>query len=340
MFSPSKLAVMALIAFLYSTAGLQAQKEPSPGSSIEGTVGQFKTNLDSLTARFERGQISREEFENGVEAAARMMGDSISSTFVLKKVIVKTSDKDELEDAFSKEDILDIDFDFEDNSTESDTGENKIRIRIGDKETRKGTTGFFLLNFGPNIAETPFDGLAPASPEFEPWRSWTVNMGLLGSTRLGGPRSWFWLNYGLKFKAMGLRNEEDLVLQINDKNPVFIPFDGGRIRDVNFTRYTLDIPLQLRIAGPKAKSLNVILGGYGGIRLGGNQSLRYRSYTGERARLELTDDYRIPLWHYGLTAAVGQRWWQVYADYELNNLFRENPLYSYKIFNTGIQFSF
>lgn len=338
MFPQSKLALMALIAFLVSTTALHAQKEPLPATSIEGSVSQFKTNLDSLTARFERGEISKEEFENAVEAAARMMRDSISSAFVFKKVIVKTSDQGELEDAFSKEEeMVDIDIDFDDHSSETDTGENKIRIRIGDKETRKGTTGFLLVNFGPNIVHS---SLAPASPEFEPWRSWTANFGLLGSTRLGGPGSWLWLNYGLKIKFMGLRNEEDLILQINDKNPVFIPFEGGRIRSVAFTRSTLDIPLQLRIAGPKANSLNVILGGYGGIRLSGQQSLRYRTPTGERARLELTDDYRIPLWHYGLTAAIGQRWWQVYADYELNNLFRENPLYDYRIFNTGVQFSF
>lgn len=331
MFLQSKLAIMAAIAFFVSSITVYAQKDPAPGASIEVSVEQFKTNLDSLTARFERSEISKEEFENGVETAARMMGDSISKAFVFKKVIVKTSDKDELEDAFSKEDKDNLEgFWIE---TKTDSNENRISIKIDGKPIRR-TTPFLLVNFGPTI---PLAELAPAVPEFEPWRSWTVNMGVLGSTRIGGPKSWFHINYGVKFKFLSLQNKQDLMVQVVDKRPQFTPFNGD-VRRLSFNRYSMDLPVQLRLAGPKKNSLNVILGGYGGIRLDADHQIRFRTAAGERGQLRLRDDYRTTLWHYGLTAAIGQRWWQLYADYELNPLFKEN--YTYRILNTGVQFSF
>lgn len=340
------IQMLALLTLILGVGSLNAQEDRSKGKTpVKETVDRFRTTLDSLSARLGRGEISEQEFEDGVEAAARMMGDSIVSVSSGKKVIVITkNDKDgkmekeleemieeELEEAFSKDDKDNMDgFKIE---TQTDSSGNRIKIKIDGKPIRR-TTPFFVFNFGPTI---PLAELAPAVPEFEPWRSWTVNMGVLGSTRIGGPKSWFHINYGVKFKFLSLQNKQDLMVQVVDRRPQFTPFNGD-VRRLSFNRYSMDLPVQIRLAGPKKNSLNVILGGYGGIRLDADQQIRFRSAAGERGQLRLRDDYRTTLWHYGLTAAIGQRWWQLYADYEMNPLFKEN--YIYHILNTGVQFSF
>ncbi len=98
--------------------------------------------------------------------------------------------------------------------------------------------------------------------------------------------------------------------------------------------------MQLRLAGKGANAFNLMIGGYGGIRLYAFQDLEFKSAIGEDVEMRLRDDYKTNIWQYGATAAVGQRWWQLYADYELSNLFQENPNYEYNVVNAGVQFFF
>lgn len=313
--------------FLIGTEALQAQTE-KPGSIItkmKDATKDFQAKVKDLETKFKNGELSQEAYEEAMEDAADEFGDVMENL------------GEALGDAFDVDDDDDQSIEISTDSTK-----NKVKISLGDKKGPKRTKSYFLLNFGPTYMMEGTIGENAVTPEFEPWRSWSGNVGIMFSTRLGGASSIAHINYGLLWKFSYIEVSSDHRLMIQDDNPYYVPPSpyASTLEHSQFSRQSLVLPVQLRFAGSKKKNLNVMLGGYGGIRLYAFQDLEFKTADGEKAKLRLRDDYGTNLLQYGVTAAIGQRWWQLYADYELSNLFEDNPNYEYNMLNAGVQFFF
>lgn len=316
--------LLILCLLLSPTAWGQVDQSTRIQDIIRQSTERMEKAVTELKERLAAGTITEEQFEEAMEKAMEKFEEDMDKA------------ADDLEDAFDwdEDDIVQI---------EADSARNKVKIKIGKSQSEKRTKTYFLLNFGPTDAFEQLDREGVAYPTFKPWRSWSGNVGLVASSRLGGPSSFVYLNYGLLWKFTYLETKDDLQLSLVDGQPAYVspdPAITGGFSKSQFSRQSLVVPLQLRFAGKGANALNVMLGGYGGLRLYAFQDLEYKTTIGEEARLRLRDDYKTNLWQYGATAAIGQRWWQLYADYELSNLFQDNPNYEYNVFNTGIQFFF
>lgn len=316
--------LLILCLLLGPSAWSQVDQSTRIQQIIRQSTERMEKAVTDLKERLAAGSITEEQFEEAMEKAMEKFEEDMDKA------------ADDLEDAFDwkSDDVVKI---------ESDSSKNKVKIKINTSHREKRTKTYFLLNFGPTDAFEQLDREGVAYPTFKPWRSWSGNVGLVASSRLGGSSSFVYLNYGLLWKFTYLETKDDLQLSLVDGRPAYIapdPAITGSFAKSQFSRQSLVVPLQLRFAGKGANALNVMLGGYGGLRLYAFQDLEYKTTIGEEARLRLRDDYKTNLWHYGATAAIGQRWWQLYADYELSNLFQDNPNYEYNIFNTGIQFFF
>ena len=323
---------LLLVVLILCTGGISmAQDDPASNfaSKVTELTEQFAAKVAELNAMKANGEISEEDFEEAVEEAAEALEDKIDE---LEDDLEEMLEGIEEEIEEELEEVIEID---------SDSSKNKVKINLGKKQ-RKRTKSYFLLNFGPTyIMEGTIGDNAPI-PSWEPWNSWSGNVGLVFSTRLGGNNSIAHVNYGLLWKFTYVEVSSDHRLSIVDGNPLYtdpLPY-ANELSESQLSRQSLVIPVQLRLAGSRGKSLNVMLGGYGGIRLYGFQDLEFDTMEGEDAELRLRDDYQTNLWQYGVTAAVGQRWWQLYADYELSNLFEDNPNYELNTLNAGIQFFF
>lgn len=315
--------IMALLFLLMSfTAPAQSEKSDQLKEKIRAATEKMEKDLAELEKKREAGEINLEEYEDALEDILDDLEESVDKM------------ETDLEEAFEwKEDEF--------FSMESDSNKNKINIKLGKKENVRRTKTYFLINVGPTDVLVNDENENVINPTYKPWRSWSGNVGMLFSTRLGGANSWVYVNYGLLWKFMYLETKDDVQLSLVDDEPEYItsPY-ASTLKHSQFSRQSLVLPVQLRFAGKGADAFNLMLGGYGGIRLYAFQDVEYKSEIGEEARLRLRDDYHTNLWNYGVTAAIGQRWWQLYADYELSNLFKDNPNYDYQVVNAGVQFFF
>ncbi|MEX0996400.1 MAG: hypothetical protein WDZ45_05090, partial [Flavobacteriaceae bacterium] len=67
------------------------------------------------------------------------------------------------------------------------------------------------------------------------------------------------------------------------------------------------------------------LGGYAGFNLSNRQKLKFKE-DGNRVKQKLKDDYNTNNFIYGLSAYVGWRTVGLYAKYDLNTIFKDNPV--------------
>ncbi|MEZ5032525.1 MAG: outer membrane beta-barrel protein [Saprospiraceae bacterium] len=314
-----------LCLFGFGTLHAQTEGSESITTKIKEATKAFEDKVKELETKYKNGEIDQEDFEDAMEDAADDLEDAM----------------DDLGDAL--DDMLDGDDEDQSIEISTDSTKNKVKISLGDKKGPKRTKSYLLVNFGPTYM---LEGAIGASnenlPEFAPWKSWSTNLGLIFSTRIGGSNSIFNVNYGLQFKFTSIEISSDHRLTVEDGNPLYVPPSpyASTVSKSELRRYALVLPVQLRLAGAGKNKLNVMLGGYGGIRLNAFQDLEFKTADGEKAELRLRDDYATNLWQYGVTAAIGQRWWQLYADYELSNLFEDNPNYEYNMLNAGVQFFF
>lgn len=324
-----------LLLCLFSTGMLQAQEsEGEKEARISVAREKIEMEMKKIETRYRDGKLSADDYEAAME-------DLIEELEEVREDMDE-ADEDmreamkEIKDAFEgiENDRVRIE-------APKDSNDTKISLKFNKRKSGKRTKSYFLLNFGPTDAFNGIDNEMVSSPEFSPWKSWSGNVGVMFSSRIGGPSSIFYLNYGVLWKYLYLETNNNLQLSVVDDYPQYItPLDGVILSESEFSRHSLIVPLQLRFAGPSKNSLNVMLGGYGGLRLYAFQDIEYKTAIGENAELRLKNEYKTNPWQYGLSAAVGQRWWQLYADYELSNLFRENPNNEYNVLNAGIQFFF
>lgn len=292
---------------------------------------KVEQSLQKLEEKLKSGEIKEREFNSAIDELMEELAEIMED---IDEAIGEVDD--DLQDAFNWEDN-------EFYSIERDTVKNKVKIKIRESEKRraKRTRTYFLVNFGPTDIVEAASAEGVATPTMQLWKSWSGNVGFVISTRLGGASSFVHLNYGLLWKFLYLNTKDDLQLSLVDGHPQYIPSPYSEtLHYSRFSRQSLVVPVQLRFAGRGANALNVMLGGYGGVRLYAFQDLKFKTDIGERAEIRLRDDYRTNPWQYGVTAAIGQRWWQLYADYEMSNLFRDNPNYDFNAINAGLQFFF
>ncbi len=317
---------MLSVLFLFGTGSVQAQDDHTTSivSQMKEATKNFESEVKELRSKLESGELNKDSFEDSMEEAADKFEEKMEAL------------GEALGDKYDDDDEAGV-------QIATDSSGNKVKITLGEKKDRKRTNSYFLFNFGPTYLIEGTIGVGDANkPDFSPWKSWSGNMGVIFSTRIGGNSSVFNINYGLEFKFTSIEINSDHRLKVEDGNPFYVPPSpyASTVSKSEFRRYSLVVPVQLRLAGSGENKLNVMLGGYGGLRLYGIQDLKFKSMDGEKAELHLKDDYQTNTFLYGVSAAIGQRWWQLYADYELSNLFEDNPNYEYNILNAGVQFFF
>lgn len=314
--------------FLFGTGVVNAQDDNTTSivSQMKEATKDFESEVKSLKTKLQSGEINQDGFEEAMEEAADQFEDKMEA---LGEALGDMFDHDDDDEAGVQ--------------IATDSSGNKVKITLGDKKDRKRTNSYFLFNFGPSyMMEGTLNAPAENLPEFAPWKSWSGNLGLMFSTRIGGNNSFAYVNYGLLWKYTYLEVSSDHRLVVENDNPYYVPPSpyASSLDKSELSRHALVLPIQLRFAGSKSESFNVMLGGYGGLRLYAFQDLEFKSMDGENAILRLRDNYNTNTFLYGVSAAIGQRWWQLYADYELSNLFEDNPNYEYNILNAGVQFFF
>ena len=139
------------------------------------------------------------------------------------------------------------------------------------------------------------------------------------------------IEYGLSFAFMNYKFANDFKIIPNQIS--FQVEDDGTVYDKNKLKTTfLEVPVLFTLTPGRRKGVYLSGGWYGGILINSKQKLKTES--GEKTKTK--DDFNLNKFRYGLVGRVGVGPIAFYAQYSLNNLFKDGQGPELRPFNIGV----
>lgn len=213
----------------------------------------------------------------------------------------------------------------------------------------------FGIELGTNnyLQDGEFPDADGAPYSVRPWGSWYVGLGWTRTVAVSGPlymewgANFSWYNFKFENDQITLRKGPDMVefiefpSEINGKkskltvshiNVSFVPifdFSKGR-RKVK----SLQAP-GIKIDHYKQQGFRIGLGAYAGYRLGSHTKVKFRQ-DGDTDKDKDNSSFFLENWRYGLRLRVGIRGLDLFANYDLNEMFSSGRGPELNAFSFGI----
>ena len=339
----------ALVVWALSMTLSYAQEDPTVQDQIE-TLRQSKEDIvneekDALKQEVERinglldaGSISQEEAERLKKEAAEKHALNIEDRVAIvdnqiqlleRNGEIATRDRNTLDfRIFSEGEVFGI----------------KYKPRKIRKDRR--TTSDFVLAIGFNNVITEGESLEDS--DFKIAGSRFAELGWAWKTRVFQNSNWLRVKYGFSFQFNGLKPTDNRVFVDNGTTTTLETFpedlDKSKLRIDN-----LVFPLHFEF-GPSNKveredgyvryytnnKLKIGVGGYAGFRLGTLQKLKYNQ-DGEDVKQKNRGNFNANNFIYGISGYIGWRDTALYVKYDLNPIFKDNPVKQRNI-SLGLRF--
>ena len=196
------------------------------------------------------------------------------------------------------------------------------------------TRSEFIFSFGLNNAIG--NGQSLDDSPYKVGGSRYAEIGLGWKTRVFKESNWLRFKYGVTFQFNGLKPEDNRYFVDTGTQTELQEFP----LDLKKSKFRMDnvvIPVHFEF-GPSKKTekenyfrystynkFRVGLGGYAGLNLGARQKLKFKD-EGEDVKQKLKANYNTNNFIYGLSAYVGFSQISLYAKYDLNTIFKDDPL--------------
>ncbi len=203
------------------------------------------------------------------------------------------------------------------------------------KKRNYGTSTSFIFEFAFNNYLS--DGKFPSDDDelyaVNPFVSWYVALGSMNSTHISGPLSldWganiSWYNFKFENERTRIEKLESGLLFYEDPTPDISPIKSKLV--VPYLNVTL---VPMFVFGKRRNSnwepfsyhendgFRIGLGAYAGYRLGSHSKAVYKD-DGDRRRDKERDSFYLNSWRYGARMQMGFRGVDLFANYDLNDLF-------------------
>ncbi len=132
------------------------------------------------------------------------------------------------------------------------------------------------------------------------------------------------LNYGLAFQFNGLKPTDNRWLVRQGEETVLEEFPH-HLKKMKFRQDNLIAPIHFELTPDDSDGFKLGIGGYLGLNLNTIQKMKFTK-DGHREKQKRTDGLNTNNFIYGLSAYVGYDWISVYISYELNPIFKHNPI--------------
>ncbi len=299
----------------------------------------LKQEVEKINLLLDAGEITQEEAETQKQEAAQKRALNIENKVAIienKLELLKRNGNDTI---ISKGKTLVIGIFNEGETVQS-------RDKKKEKKYDIRTYNNPVLSFGIN--NVVGGGQSFNNSDFKIGGSRFAELGWEWETRVFKNSNWLRVNYGFSFQFNGLKptdnrffidNGEETVLQVHSQelkkskfrvdNLVFpVHFEFGPSKKVEKEKY---------IRYHTYNQIKVGIGGYAGFNLGTRQKLRYEA-NGETIEEKLKSSYNTSDFIYGLSGYVGLKNMALYAKYDLNPLFKNNPIKVHNL-SLGIRWS-
>lgn len=231
----------------------------------------------------------------------------------------------------------------------------QVKLNSKDNERRKKATRHYLdFDIGTNNYLNK-DGKFPDEDNSQwavrPWGSWNVAINSNYRTHLSGPLAlqWgggvSWYNFKFQDDATRLIEVEDGVEFYRENNPdinseksklsvSYIQLQAVPMLDFRYTSGAYDEAYPGKhVYNPKA--FRIGLGGYAAYRLGSHTKYKY-DFDGDNEKDKDRDNFYLNNWRYGLRLQLGFKGIDLYANYDLNELFSAGRGPELNAFSFGI----
>jgi len=285
----------------------------------------LKNKVESINKQLEENEISLEQANILKQQEAEKHALNIENRIAILENEFALSERNATEVAYENE-----------RQYISVMGEGNI-IKFNFKKKRKydrRTTSDFVLAVGLNNVITEGEGLEDS--DFKIGGSRFAELGWAWKTRVFKNTNFLRVKYGFSFQFNGLKPTDNRVFAREGAETVLETFPI----ELNKSKLRMDnlvFPVHFEF-GPSKKtqteesirystrnSIKVGLGGYAGFNLNTIQKLKYND-DGDRVREKFKNNYNTNDLIYGLSGYIGWRTVGLYAKYDLNTIFKDNPI--------------
>lgn len=218
-------------------------------------------------------------------------------------------------------------------------------------KSEKRTTSQFVFAFGLNnlVTDDDFDSLD--NSDFKIWGSNFFEWGFTMNTRLMKNHNLLHLKYGLSLMYNNLRATDNRYFVKNGNITDLQEFQDHDLCENKFRNSMIVLPLHLEFDfTPKTigddgvakfrthKSARLGIGGFAGLNFKSTQKLKWEE-DDIRIKYKQKGDFNVNTFVYGLSGYLGYRATTIYVKYNLNELFKNNPVDQNNI-SLGLRFDF
>lgn len=319
---------------------LEAEKE----AIIEKEKAALRKEVEAINQKLEDGLISTEESERLKTKAAEKHARNIDNNIAIIDNQIELIERNGPVEEMGEGSYISIDF-----GTSKEDGEQIFGVKI--KDNRKKVVFDRRTTFGPNIAfglnNVITKGESFDHSDFKIGGSRFFEMGWTGKTRVFKNSNWLRLKYGLALQFNGLKPTDNRLFEM-DGNETHLETFPHHLKKAKFRMDNLVLPLHFEF-GPSKKVVHEDyfryntynkprfgVGGYGGVNFSTRQKLKYKE-DGRRRKEKIKKDYNTSNMVYGISGYITWRDFGIYAKYDLNPIFTNNPVEQRNI-SVGIRF--
>lgn len=303
--------------------------------SIQEEKDALKTEVENINIRLQNKSITEVEAETLKKEAAEKHAKNIENRIAIVDNQLALISRNGIDSTKIKGTSISLGIGNEDADNNRIFG---IQVKRGSekediKYDRRTTTGF-VFAFGLNNAIT--DGESLQDSDFKVAGSRFAELGWTWKTRVFKNTNWLRIKYGLSFQFNGLKPTDNRFYADTGEQTELQTFPL-KLDKSKFRMDNLVVPIHFEI-GPSRKTekeesirysndnhFKLGLGGYGGINLSTRQKLRFKE-DGETQNQKLKADYNTNNFIYGLSGYVGWGATSLYVKYDLNTIFKNNPV--------------
>ncbi|PKA82379.1 hypothetical protein ATE92_0508 [Ulvibacter sp. MAR_2010_11] len=287
----------------------------------------LKREVETINLRLENNEITIVEAERLKQEAAEKRALNIENRLAIidnKVALLERNANDSLAEnndkltisIFGKGNILDINYD-----------DDKVNY---DRRTYSD----FVFAVGLNNVITQGESLGDS--DFKIGGSRFAEIGWAWKTRVFKESNWLRIKYGFSFQFNGLKPTDNRYFVDTGAQTQLMEYP----LDLDKSKFRMDnlvFPVHFEF-GPSRKmeqkdyfrystynQIKVGLGGYAGFNLGARQKLKFTE-DGEDVKQKLKADYNVNKFVYGVSGYIGWRETALYVKYDLNPIFKDNPV--------------
>lgn len=303
----------------------------------------LKRDVEGINARLENEAITEAEAETLKQEAAEKHALNIENRLAIidnKVALLKRNGN--VEDDEDNGMIIRIG-----SSGKDSKNDNVLFIGSKNKERKydRRTTSDLVFAFGLNNVITEGESLQDS--DFKVAGSRFAELGWAWKTRVFKNTNWVRVKYGVSFQFNSLKPTDNR-FYVDTGEQTELQNYPLNLDKSKFRMDNLVVPIHFEF-GPSKKNeyddyfrystenkITVGLGGYAGINLGARQKLKFEE-DGEDQKLKLKADYNTNKFIYGLSGYIGWQGVALYAKYDLNAIFKDNPVEQRNI-SLGLRF--